>query len=246
MSDPALDSINEIPEVRRVASALDSLWLCEASAGNLSLRLEELPEGCRGIPEKGTVTLPVPVPELGGSYLLLTRAGSRMREIAQNPRPHLVLLKVHDDGERAAVLAGSEELTSELPAHLAAQRMLKTTRPELKAVLHAHPPGLIALCHIRQFEQKDFVIGTLFRMLPEAKALLPERFVALPYTRPGSIELARATAEALRTHRLVLWEGHGVTAVGATLSEALDRIEVLEKAAGIYLKVLAVGAEPNV
>ena len=137
-------------------------------------------------------------------------------------------------------------MTSEFKAHLAAHRALERERPELRAILHAHPPCLIASCHTRQFELKDYFIGTLFRMLPEVMYLLPERFAILPFMNPGSIELARSLEDAFKTHRVALLEGHGVMAVGRTLPEALDFIEVLEKAAEIYLKILAVGTEPSV
>jgi rhamnulose-1-phosphate aldolase len=246
MNHESVLNLPDVQEMRCITSALTSLGFAEASAGNLSVRIPELPPRMGEPPARETHEFPFAVKELSGRYLLLTATGSRMREVADDPEGTLTLLRVREDGRWYEIVWGAPLVTSEFKAHLAAHRMLDRERPELRAILHAHPPGLIASCHTRQFELKDYFIGTLFRMLPEAMYLLPERFAILPFMNPGSIELARSLEEAFKTHRVALLEGHGIMAIGKTLSEALDFIEVLEKAAEIYLKILAVGTEPQV
>jgi rhamnulose-1-phosphate aldolase len=44
---------------------------------------------------------------------------------------------------------------------------------------------------------------------------------------------------------LALWDKHGVIASGKTLAQALDRIEIVEKAAAIYLLLKSAGLEPE-
>ena len=82
-------------------------------------------------------------------------------------------------------------------------------------------------------------------MHPEVKVFLPEGVGFAPYRCPGSSELAAATVEALRDHRLCLWEKHGCVAVGPDVVEAFDLIDTADKAAEIYLLCRGAGHEPQ-
>jgi len=66
----------------------------------------------------------------------------------------------------------------------------------------------------------------------------------IPYAVTGSKELAKASREKLKKYRLALWDKHGVIASGRTLDEALDRVEMVEKAAALYLLLKSSGTEP--
>ena len=57
--------------------------------------------------------------------------------------------------------------------------------------------------------------------------------------------MAKASKEKLKKYRLALWDKHGVIACGKSLNQALDRIEVVEKAAAIYLQLKSLGIEPE-
>ena len=58
-------------------------------------------------------------------------------------------------------------------------------------------------------------------------------------------ELARATVRELAEYDVVLWEKHGVCAVGPDVMQAFDQIDVLAKSADIYLSARAMGFEPE-
>ena len=73
---------------------------------------------------------------------------------------------------------------------------------------------------------------------------MPEGIVYLDYDVPGSYTLGDRTAEALRTKHLVVWEHHGVVALGENLALAFDRVEIIEKAATIYHELRSMGVEP--
>ena len=62
---------------------------------------------------------------------------------------------------------------------------------------------------------------------------------------PSSVELAEATVEALKEYDVVMWEKHGVCAVGPDIFEAFDQVDVLSKAAQIYLTARSMGFEPT-
>ena len=66
------------------------------------------------------------------------------------------------------------------------------------------------------------------------------------YATYGTEELARSAAQALGlTHRACLLRNHGTISVGATVSEAYSRTELLEQMAEIYYRARAAG-EPVV
>ena len=60
----------------------------------------------------------------------------------------------------------------------------------------------------------------------------------------ASVELAEATIAQLREYDVVMWEKHGVCAVGPDIFEAFDQVDVLSKSAQIYLTARSMGFEP--
>lgn len=105
------------------------------------------------------------------------------------------------------------EASSEARLHQAILR----THPGVAAVVHAHPP-----CVLRQLR-----VGTALdpKGLKEAAEL---RLAVLPDVPPGSPELAEAAAAAVVRAEVLLLPGHGAVAVGASVSEALWRLETVE------------------
>lgn len=111
-------------------------------------------------------------------------------------------------------------VTSEWPLH----RAVYAARPDAVAVAHAHPPHVVA--HTLNGEQ----------LVTEA---LPEAVIALgtvstvPYATTGTETLAAATARALSDADVAVLVRHGAVAVGASLRQAVARLEVLEHTARI-------------
>jgi len=122
--------------------------------------------------------------------------------------------------------------SSEWPMHLEAYRQ----RPDIAAVLHAHPPFAVALT----------VAGVPFpsEILPEIVMTVGE----VPTARlavPSSEDDARAIREWIRDHDAVLLPHHGVVTVGRTLEEAWEILERVEYAAKVYLLSRVLGdAQP--
>lgn len=228
---------------RRAAHVLFARDWAEASAGNMSLRLES--SSCR----TGPAAVPGNVMEsemdmsaLAGECFLVTVSGSRMRDLAADPGESLCLVEVLD-GRRYRVSDGSGRPTSEWPAHAALHSLFQESGSRERAVLHCHPLNLIALSHVFRSE-KEFN-DRLFRMHHETRLLVPEMLGLVRGAVADSRDLADATREKMKHFRVVLWDKHGVIASGRNLDEALDRIEVLEKAAAIYLHVRGAGLEPE-
>jgi rhamnulose-1-phosphate aldolase len=61
----------------------------------------------------------------------------------------------------------------------------------------------------------------------------------------GDEELGIRTAELLQVHRAVLWDRHGCIAAGPDPFAAFDIIDLLEKAAEMFLMCRSAGHEPK-
>jgi L-fuculose-phosphate aldolase len=106
--------------------------------------------------------------------------------------------------------------------HLAAY----AARPDVRAVVHAHPLTAVALTVAGAPPPNDLV--------PEASVVLGEVVVA-PFATPGTDEVPRSLAPLLAGHDVLLLERHGALALGADLFQACDRLETLERVARVAL-----------
>ena len=95
-------------------------------------------------------------------------------------------------------------------------------RPDVKAIVHAHPVMATA------FGIAGKTINT--GISGEFRAMLGEPVLA-PYALMGTQDLADAVSDAALGSNVVVMENHGVLAVGKTLFQAYDRMEVLEACA---------------
>jgi L-fuculose-phosphate aldolase len=129
-------------------------------------------------------------------------------------------------------IEGERESTSEIMMHLTIYSM----RPDVKAVVHAHPP-----------------VATGFAAAGKAldKALLPEVIIhlgAVPlaaYGLPGTPALSEGMRPFVRDYNAMLLENHGCTSFGADVWQAFFRMEMVEHFARITLVAeLAGGAKP--
>jgi len=119
--------------------------------------------------------------------------------------------------------------TSELPMHLEAYRR----RPDVRAVVHAHPPITVALS----------IAG-----VPMDTPLLPEVIVLLgaiptaPYAMSSSEEGARAIRDLIAHHDAIILQRHGTLTVGSSLTQAFMRLETVEQNARIHFMLAQLGA----
>jgi L-fuculose-phosphate aldolase len=121
-----------------------------------------------------------------------------------------------------AVVAGSGRASTELRMHLAAY----AARPDVHAVVHAHPLTAVALTVAGLPPPNDLV--------PEAAVTLGEIAIA-PFATPGTDEVPASLAPLWARHDVLLLERHGALALGRTLAEAFDRMETLERVARVAL-----------
>jgi rhamnulose-1-phosphate aldolase len=238
-----IDLLEETHEFRRVAEVLFIKSWAEASAGNMSLRLVLSDSLAALAPDPRKIQKSsVDMTDLIGDCFLVTASGSRMREIAAEPAKGLSLIRIIDK-EHFCTMDGCETLSSEWVTHAGLHSLFKESRSGERAVLHCHPLSLIALSHI--FNSENEINDTIFRLQHETRLFVPEMLGLIPYAVTGSKALAKASKEKLKKYRLALWDKHGVIASGKSLSQALDRIEIVEKAAALYIQLKAMGQEPQ-
>lgn len=132
---------------------------------------------------------------------------------------------VHQDGS----VDGSHHPSSEYPFH----RAIYACRPDLNAIVHAHPPALVSFSIARRIPETNII--------PQANRICGAVGYA-PYALPGSEMLgeniARTFAEGFN---LVLLENHGVVTGGADLLEAFQRLETLDFCARTLLQAQTLG-----
>jgi L-fuculose-phosphate aldolase len=132
---------------------------------------------------------------------------------------------VHPDGTSE----GLHPPSSEFPFHQAIYR----ARPDLGAIVHAHPVALVA------FSITGQVPNT--RLFHRASQVCGKAGFA-PYALPGSVALGREIASLFEQNfDCVILENHGVAVGGATMSEAFQRFETLEFTAKTIIKARMLG-----
>ena len=127
-------------------------------------------------------------------------------------------------------VTGDREPSSEILMHLAVYEY----RPEIKAVVHAHPPT---------------ATGFAVAGIPLDRAVLAEVVTTLgsipiaEYGTPSTSELADAVRQYIRAHDGLLLANHGALTVADELFAAYYKMETLEHFARISLVARQLGGE---
>lgn len=237
-------------EINRVAEVAGYLWekgWAERNGGNISFNLTSLAtDEIKLMPSLETISLEEPVSALANNIFYVTGTNKRMRYVAQAPFDNGSIIRVNADGSAYDIIAEKPiKPTSELPSHLAMHDFLKARGVDNKVVLHTHPTDVIALSHCEPFLDSKHITRVLWSMIPECRVIVPRGLGIVPYNLPGSMKLAKATIKLLDRYDVVLWEKHGILAVGEDIIECFDAIDTLSKAAQIYLYACQAGFKPQ-
>lgn len=158
---------------------------------------------------------------LTDGLVLCTRAGCHKGLLTDRD-----LLVVDRSGRR---VRGQGTPTSELALHLACY----AARPDVEAIVHAHPPTCIAFT----------VAGVSL-----ARCVLPEVVLTLgaiptvPYETTGTDALAQRVGSAIATYDAVMLDRHGAVCVGDSLLDAFCKLETMEQVARVMLAARSLGA----
>lgn len=126
-------------------------------------------------------------------------------------------------------IVGNHKPSSEFPFH----QLIYQNRPDLSAVLHAHPPALVAFSIVRKIPDTH--------LIPNIRLICGGVGLA-EYGLPGSKELGERIASVFKQGiNTVILENHGIV-VGATdLFEAFMAFETLDFSARLELDAYKIG-----
>ena len=228
-------------EMIRTATNMYNHGWDERNAGNISLMLSESEISEYGDVKRVLRTMPTgfSAPGLDGKYFLVTGTGKFFKNVQYAPDVNLGLLKIVDGGQNAQLLWGFTDggnFTSEFPSHMMSHAARLKADPSNRVIMHCHPTNLLAMTYIHTLDEKLFT-RTLWQMCTECIFVFPDGVNVLPWMLCGTNEIGEATAEKMKTARLVVWAQHGIYGAGADLDSAFGLIETAEKAAEIYMKI---------
>lgn len=135
------------------------------------------------------------------------------------------IVKVRPDG----TVEGSHQPSSELPFH----QLIYKTRPDIKAVLHAHPPALVAFSIARKIPNSA--------LIPDVQSVCGDIAMA-EYAVPGSSQLGENIAKVFKAGiNTVIMENHGIVVGADNLFNAFMSFETLDFSARLELKAREIG-----
>lgn len=162
---------------------------------------------------------------LSDGTILITPAGAMKGFLSPGHLAHIDASgRVIDQGPRCSTETGIHLVSYE-------------ERPEMRAVLHCHPPHAVAL-----------TIAGIDLQIP----LIPEIIVTIggiptaPFGTPGTPELPESIRAIVRCSDTVVMKNHGSVTLGANLLDAFKKLDMLEHTARILwlAHVVKGGLEP--
>ena len=135
------------------------------------------------------------------------------------------IMCVSEDGQSE----GPHRPSSEYPFH----RAIYDQRPDLRAIVHAHPPALVSFSIAREIPDTSII--------PQAQRVCGPVGYA-PYALTGSQQLGdNIAATFAEGYNVVLLENHGIVCAGGSLLEAFQRLETLDFCARTLMQAKGLG-----
>lgn len=157
---------------------------------------------------------------LNSDHILVTRSGICKGEMSEDD-----LITVDMRGN----VAGSKlQPSTEILMHLEVYRQ----RKDIKAVIHAHPPYILALTLAGISLESPY--------LPESVILLGAVPVA-SYAKPSTVRVSESIRKYVTKTDIIVLHRHGSLTMGRNLQEAYHKLEILEQTAKIIWLSVQVG-----
>ncbi|MCF0229516.1 MAG: rhamnulose-1-phosphate aldolase [Parasporobacterium sp.] len=226
-----------IEMIHTATNMYDQGW-DERNGGNISVLLpeEDVKDYISGEVIR-TIPLKFDAKEIIGKYFLVTGTGKYFKNVQYDPARNLGLIRIAPNGTDAELMWGYSDggrFTSELPAHLMSHIARLQIDPDNRVVMHCHPTNILAMTYVHTLDERKFT-RTLWQMCTECIVVFPDGVNVLPWMLCGTNEIGEATAEKMKTARMVVWAQHGIYGAGRDLDETFGLIETAEKAAEIFM-----------
>lgn len=157
----------------------------------------------------------VSVRDAGSGLIALTPSQFRYDAMAAED-----IVVVSENGDVVEASEGRVP-TSELQTHTRIYKLYAG----VNAIVHTHAPVSSALASVM-----DEIPALTYELLYLVGRSVP----VIPFTMPGTSEMAESVAEALRTTCALIIRNHGMFVTGETLDEAVVRAVSVEDAARLY------------
>ena len=243
-----MKDIMTAPFVREMCETTANMYRLgwdERNGGNISYLLKEeevseyldLSKVERVIPLMGVNEVDFDASPLEGKIFIVTGTGKYFKNVEKDPETNLGIVRIGKGGKNVELLWGYKDggrPTSEFPAHMMSHIARLSVDPENRVVMHSHPTNTLAMNYVHELDEKKFT-HSLWEMCTECIVVFPEGVGVLPWMLCGTTEIGKATAEKMKSFRLVVWAMHGIYGAGKTLDETFGLIETVEKAAQIYM-----------
>lgn len=157
---------------------------------------------------------------LNDGTVLITPAGAMKGFLEPHHIAHIDM--------RGEVVDGGPKASTEKGIHIAAYE----ERPEMRAVVHAHPPHAVAMTIAGIDMQAPFIPEIIVTIggIPTAD-----------FGTPGTPELAESIRSILRCSDTVVMTNHGSVTLGQNLMEAYKKLDMVEHTAKILYYAHSVG-----
>lgn len=228
-----------VEEMKKTTANMYRLGYDERNGGNISYMLDE--ELVAEYLDLDNVIRTIPTgfdaKALAGKIFIVTGTGKYFKNIIDDPETNLGIIRISEDGLTAELLWGYKDggrFTSELPAHLMSHIARLSVNPSNRIIMHCHPDYTLAMTQVHEMDERSLT-RTLWKQMTESIVVFPEGVGVLPWMVCGTNAIGEATAEKMKTFRLVVWTLHGIYGCGSDMDEAFGLIETVEKAAKMYM-----------
>jgi L-fuculose-phosphate aldolase len=152
--------------------------------------------------------------------LLITPAGAMKGFLEPHHIAHIDM--------RGEVVDGGPSASTERAIHI----VVYAERPEMRAVVHAHPPHAVALSIAGIDLQAPFIPEIIVTIggIPTA-----------PFGTPGTAELPESIRAIVRCSDTVIMKNHGSVTMGTNLLDAFKKLDMVEHTARILWLARCVG-----
>jgi ribulose-5-phosphate 4-epimerase/fuculose-1-phosphate aldolase len=230
---PPADPSSEAPPSEGVSP--DAMSSQEVSCHDVSSGARRLIAlGCRVLAHQGLAE------DILG-HISLRDADDTLHIRCRGPRERGLLFTESADVHRVG-LDGSTELSCghKVPNELPIHREVLRARPDVRAVVHVHPPAVVA-ADLAGLALRPIVGAYNIPAMRMALGGIPVYPRGVLITRP---ELGQEVARALGDKPACVLRGHGIVATGATVQQAVVRALNLESLARVTLAASVHGAPP--
>ncbi len=194
-----------------------------SSSSDISIK-EEMVSVCHRIAQKNMISA------TDGNVSVRTENGTFYTTRSSVHKGDVTVDDIVEVDRYGNLLNGVGRPSTELKMHL----FIYEQRPDVNAVVHAHPTFATAFAASGQSLDKP--------VFPEVLVLLGKIPLA-PYATPSTEEVPESIRPFVQKHNAILLANHGAVTYGATLQAAYFAMEKLEHAAQITLYTRLLGGE---